>query len=283
MLQTWSRILKHGSLFSGIGGFDLAARWNGWQNIFQVEIDDYCNKVLEKNFPEVQRFRDIKEFNAKQFTNRIDVLSGGFPCQPFSVAGKRRGTDDERYLWHEMLRVIREAKPRWVVVENVRGLLTIENGMVFEQVRINLENEGYETQEIIIPAASKNAPHKRDRLWIIANAEKLQCDERNDNARKRTQEKPVSKFRNGGGTETITDTEREGLERRVQPRKQFAKLYNGQNKEWNKEWTQVASKFCRVDDGIPNRVDRLKGLGNAIVPQIAYEIFRAIEYADSQV
>jgi site-specific DNA-cytosine methylase len=149
MLQTWRKILKHGSLFSGIGGFDLAARWNGWQNIFQVEIDDYCNKVLEKNFPEVQRFRDIKEFDAKQFANRIDVLSGGFPCQPFSVAGARRGSNDERYLWHEMLRVIREAKPRWVVAENVRGLLTIENGMVFEQVWTDL-NKGMEGYKILI-------------------------------------------------------------------------------------------------------------------------------------
>jgi DNA (cytosine-5)-methyltransferase 1 len=168
--------MTHASLFSGIGGFDLAAQWAGLNNIFQVEIDDFCNKVLEKHFPNVQRFKDIKNFDASKFRGTIDILSGGFPCQPFSQAGKREGRDDNRYLWPEMFRIISEVKPSWVVAENVYGLLNIEGGLVFEQIQSDLESEGYETQSFIIPAFAVNTWHKRNRLWVIANSngERLQ-------------------------------------------------------------------------------------------------------------
>lgn len=169
--------MTHASLFSGVGGFDLAAEWMGWTNMFQVEIDPFCNKVLAKNFPHVKRYGDIKQFNGTEYRGTIDVLTGGFPCQPFSVAGKRAGTEDNRYLWPEMLRVIREIKPAWIVAENVRGLLTIQDGMVFEQACTDLENEGYEVQPFIIPACSVGAPHRRDRIWFIAHS-------KNDNRRK---------------------------------------------------------------------------------------------------
>jgi len=162
--------VKHASLFSGIGGFEYAAKMNGIDNIFAVEIDKFCHKVLAKNYPELKLYEDIKEFKEEEngFRGTVDIISGGFPCQPFSVAGKREGSDDNRHLWPEMFRVIREIQPTWVIAENVPGLLTIENGVVFNQCILDLESAGYETQSFIIPAISVNAPHKRDRLWIIA-------------------------------------------------------------------------------------------------------------------
>ncbi len=160
--------MNHASLFSGIGGFDLAAEWMGWNNIFQVEIDEFCQKVLAKNFPNTKRYKDIKQFDGTPYSGIVDIITGGFPCQPFSVAGKRKGKEDDRFLWHEMLRIIRESKPTWVVAENVSGIITQGAGLVFEQVCSEMENEGYEVQPFIIPACAVNAPHRRDRTWFIA-------------------------------------------------------------------------------------------------------------------
>lgn len=142
--QTALPKFTHGSLFSGIGGFDLAAQWTGWENVFQCEIDNYCQKILTKNFPNVKRFGDIKEFDGTQYTNRIDILSGGFPCQPFSVAGQRKGKEDARHLWPEMFRVIKEIRPTWIVGENVTGII----GLALEQVLSDLESSGYNTENI---------------------------------------------------------------------------------------------------------------------------------------
>ena len=161
--------LSHGSLFSGIGGFDLAAQWMGWNNIFQVEKDDWCRKVLAKNFPKTERFADIKDFTGYEYTNRIDVISGGFPCQPFSVAGQRKGKDDDRYLWEEMLRVIATIKPTYVVGENVTGII----GLALDTVLSDLEAQDYTTETFIIPACSKNAWHRIDRFWIVAYANSI--------------------------------------------------------------------------------------------------------------
>ena len=160
--------MTHGSLFSGIGGFDLAARWMGWTNAFHVERDPFCRKVLAHHFPESQAFDDVKTFDATPFRGRLSVLSGGFPCQPFSAAGKRAGTSDDRYLWPEMFRIIREARPTYVVAENVRGLLSWNDGMVLDTVCADLEGEGYEVLPVVLGAASVNAPHRRDRIWIVA-------------------------------------------------------------------------------------------------------------------
>jgi DNA (cytosine-5)-methyltransferase 1 len=187
-------------LFSGIGGFSLAASWTGQiETICFVEIDPFCQKVLRKNFPGVPIHDDIKTFTyatlkqddkreskdvgdtterresinpASIFGNKsgIDILVGGFPCQPFSIAGKRKGTDDNRFLWPEMLRVIREVKPTWVIAENVGGILTIGEGMVFEDCCLDLEKEGYEVQPFVLPACAVNAPHRRDRVWICAHS-----------------------------------------------------------------------------------------------------------------
>jgi DNA (cytosine-5)-methyltransferase 1 len=159
--------MRHGSLFSGIGGFDLAAEWMGWENVFHCEWMEFPRKVLDYHFPDADSHIDICKTDFTKYANTIDILTGGFPCQPFSLAGKRKGTDDERYLWGEMLRAIQEIKPRFVIAENVFGITNIDGGLVFEQVCLDLENEGYEVQPFIIPACAKNAPHRRDRCWFI--------------------------------------------------------------------------------------------------------------------
>ena len=162
--------VKHGSLFSGIGGFDLAAEWMGWENLFNCEWEEFPRKVLKHHFPNAKQYGDIKEFTATDYAGRIDILTGGFPCQPYSTAGKRKGKEDERHLWPEMLRVIRECSPRWIVGENVRGLVNWNGGLVFEEVCADLETCGYSVQPFILPAAAVNAPHRRDRVWFVAHA-----------------------------------------------------------------------------------------------------------------
>lgn len=162
--------MKHGSLFSGIGGFDLAADWMGWENIFHCEIAEFPCKILNHYWPNADCHEDIKKTDFTKYRGTVDIISGGFPCQPYSAAGKRLGKEDDRHLWPEMLRVIREVKPQWVVGENVRGLLNWNGGMVFHEVCADLENIGYEVQAFIIPASGINAPHQRERLWIVANS-----------------------------------------------------------------------------------------------------------------
>jgi DNA (cytosine-5)-methyltransferase 1 len=162
--------MKHGSLFSGIGGFDLAADWMRWENIFHCEIAEFPRKILNHYWPNAECHEDIKKTDFTKYRGTVDIISGGFPCQPYSAAGKRLGKEDDRHLWPEMLRVIREVKPQWVVGENVRGLLNWNGGMVFHEVCSDLENIGYEVQAFIIPASGINAPHQRERLWIVAHS-----------------------------------------------------------------------------------------------------------------
>ena len=183
----------HLDLFSGIGGFSLASDsvWDNVEHIF-CDNDPFCQAILKKHWPNSKIYGDIRtitnsDLNGLQEpgtqqqatrnrqpyenTRKIDLLTGGFPCQPFSSAGKRRGTEDDRHLWPEMFRVIRETKPTWTIAENVSGLLTWDNGLVFEQVCADLEGEGYEVQPLVIPAVSLNAPHRRDRVWIIGHSQ----------------------------------------------------------------------------------------------------------------
>lgn len=272
----------HGSLFSGIGGFDLAAQWNGINNLFQVEIDEFCQKVLSKNFPETAKFKDIRNFNAKEYYGQITILSGGFPCQPFSVAGKQKGAEDERYLWEEMLRVIREIQPKWIVAENVYGLITNQNGMVLNKVFTDLENSGYEIQPFIIPACGKDAPHKRERIWIVANSNSERCNNEQKENRKslcyekqynsiEEQKRDFEQCRIEQSNINVTNSDNIGV--RYDDRQEQMQLTRS---SWQSNWYEIATKLCRVDDGVSDRVDRLKSLGNAIVPQIAYEIFRNI-------
>ena len=160
--------MTHASLFSGIGGFDLAAAWAGWTNVFNCEVDPFCRRVLKYHFPESEQYGDIKTTDFTVWRDRVDVLTGGFPCQPFSLAGKRKGTADDRYPWPAMLGVVRTVRPRWVVGENVLGIVNWSQGMVFEQVCADLEAAGYEVQAYLIPAAGVGAPHLRYRTWFVA-------------------------------------------------------------------------------------------------------------------
>ena len=263
-----ARNLTHLDLFSGIGGFALAAQWMRYQTVQFVEWDKFCQKVLAKNFPGVPIHSDIKDFDGTKYAG-VDLLTGGFPCQPASCAGRRAGTSDDRWLWPEMLRVIRDAQPEWIVGENVGGLITLEDGLVFEHLLVDLENEGYEVQPIIIPACAVNAPHRRDRVWIVAHAERGGRDAGRDS---------------GNRVSGSWDNKESG---------QFGELAglgscqtdrNAQDSErggclWSEHWLEVATRLCRVDDGIPpvlDRVARVKALGNAIVPQVAYEIIKRI-------
>lgn len=168
--------MTHGSLFSGIGGFDLAAEWMGWNNIFHCEWNPFGQKILKYYWPKAISYEDITKTDFSIHRGTIDILTGGFPCQPYSVAGLRKGKEDNRHLWPEMLRAIREIKPRWVVGENVPGLTNWNDGMVFNEVQSDLEAEGYEVRAFILPAASLNAPHKRERVWFVAYAPSERCN-----------------------------------------------------------------------------------------------------------
>ena len=165
--------MNHLSLFTGIGGLDLAAEWAGFESAGQVEIDDYCNKVLQKHWPNVPRWRDIYQLTGEEVKERcgsISLLSGGFPCQPFSCAGKRKGTEDERYLWDELLRIICEVRPKWFVGENVRGLLSIDSGRTFGTVLSDLAKNGYRVGWLCYGAGDVGAPHRRERVFIVAHS-----------------------------------------------------------------------------------------------------------------
>ncbi|WP_294856402.1 DNA cytosine methyltransferase [uncultured Oscillibacter sp.] len=350
--------LNHLSLFSGIGGLDLAAEWAGFTTVGQCEFADYPTKVLEKHWPDVPRWRDIRTLTKESFyectgLRAVDIISGGFPCQPFSVAGKQKGKDDDRYLWPEMLRVIRELTPRWVVGENVPGILRIAGRTVCE----DLEREGYAVTVLNFEAAAVGAPHRRERVffvgWNSASCErKSQCTFReipeqnaepggvcadvadalrigsatgltdSPGGQERQSTEPI----NGGkavgnaecgrlfgdngwrarsepanGREDVSDTEsvllqagfcpnREGATgftdngalldstgQRFQDRsvQQMGRPEQEQEPE-RSNWWATEPDVGRVAHGIPSRVDRLKCLGNAVVPQQAYPIFRAI-------
>ena len=260
--------ITHGSLFSGIGGFDLAARNCGIETLWQIEIDEYCLKVLNKNFPNAKRYGDIKGVEGRKL-KRVDIISGGFPCQPFSIAGKRKGTEDDRNLWGEMHRVVSEVKPVWVIAENVYGIINIEGGMVFEKVLSDLEGEGYEVQTFLIAAAGVDAWHKRERVWVVAYSGSIESDGLSGIRRKE-----VFKVR-GIGKEIIKDSGCRN-EQRTQDKEEFGDaIRKGITVKCFSEW-EPEPGVDRMVNGIPNRVDRLRGLGNAIVPQVADRIFKTI-------
>jgi DNA (cytosine-5)-methyltransferase 1 len=161
--------MTHGSLFSGIGGFDLAAEWMGWENVFHCEWNEFGKKVLHHYWPQSISYHDITKTDFTIHRGKIDILTGGFPCQPYSSAGKRKGKEDDRHLWPQMLRAIREIQPRWVVGENVLGLVNWSGGLVFHEVQADLEAQGYEVWPYVLPAAGVGScPHRRDRVWFVA-------------------------------------------------------------------------------------------------------------------
>lgn len=239
-------------LFSGIGGFSLAGHWMGWETICFCEKEPIPQRILAKNFPNVPIWDDIMTLTGdwiKQFYDEKDelIVTGGFPCQPASHSGKRLGEKDARWLWQEQLRIIQEVKPRFVVGENVTGILTLDDGKPFEKICLSLENEGYTVQPFIIPACAKKAEHQRDRVWILAHA-------------------------NGIGLEE--NLARPGEDFRVLP--EPPNLLGGLA-HIARTPTRTSSGNLRTGDGIPYWMDRIKGLGNTVVPQVVFEIYQAFE------
>lgn len=321
--------MRHLDLFSGIGGFALAADrvFGNVEHIF-CEIDPFCQEVLKKHWPEAKIYGDIRTLtNADFWASRpgnvaesgaeahkksrpddrsIDLLTGGFPCQPFSQAGRRRGTEDDRHLWPEMLRVIQEFHPRWVIGENVGGFVTWNDGMVLEQVHTDLEGEGYEVQAFIIPAVAVQAPHRRDRVWIVATNTTGERRFTGGSDRKgrhvlrnevgdAEESEPKRNRRERGSSETDSNAKNsigkrrggwvEGVRQVLERRESEAQ---DERPSWKDDWLEVATRLCRVDDGVRTWVDglgkvrnsrnaRLKALGNAIVPAVAEQIMLAIK------
>lgn len=372
----------HASLFSGIGGAELAASWLGWTNVFHCEIQEFQRKVLEYWFPNSISYEDITKTDFSEWRGHIDVLTGGFPCQPFSVAGKRNGAEDNRYLWGEMLRAIRQIQPTWVVGENVNGILSMvqpsketkmertddlfdenfiyrkEQKFTIEVICEDLERTGYSVQPFVIPACAIGAPHRRDRVWIVAHrtdtgAEDLQqggkngvsqsffAANTNNNRQRNRKDKQIfeqkcnrtTNIGKGCKDATSSNTQCFGEHKvdnkiqceqsngeRTDGKGMFRTSFNTNGKGWNalryddgySEATQQAeSQFGRADcpqswwldfptqspvynrdDGLPFKVADLtlslakwrsksiEALGNAWVPQVAFETFKAIDFYD---
>ena len=302
----------HLDLFSGIGGFALAANWAGFTTVGFVEYEDFPKRLLSRRFPGIPIHSDIHDFDGTPFRG-VDLITGGFPCQPFSAAGKQRGKEDDRWLWKEMLRVIVEAQPTWVLAENVAGLIN----MALDEVLADLEAQDYATGTVILPACSQNALHRRDRVWIIAKSladtkgNRTFCaTEGSECNRSSEDEKARMPFTSdtSGASKDVAHSKYKGSQRGVS---------GGQNPQWKGQHGHtrccsssdiqprenpsiVESRMGISIDGIPEGLDfprrwgdgswedgiprvttqkkgrtqRLKGLGNAIVPQVAYEIIR---------
>lgn len=350
------KVLTHFSLFSGIGGLDLAAEWAGFTTVGQCEWADYPTKILEKNWPDVPRWRDIRSLTYENFREQtglgtVDIISGGFPCQPFSVAGKQKGKDDDRYLWPEMLRVIRELAPSWVIGENVPGILRIAGKTVCE----DLEREGYAVTVFNFEAAAVGASHRRERVFFVGerttmeNTSHSRCKQQGilSQQQRRAESfgtgKGCSEWASSSMPEDVADAIRRGrqqnrkrgsmdgisgaganntmpstqsgadvavpcgereTERGNEGFQQTASLKGtGANNRrgaqeyvggewwpvesglgmlanglsyWLGEYLRVEPDIPRVATGVKNRVDQLKCYGNAVVPQQAYPIFKAI-------
>jgi len=281
--------MTHASLFSGIGGFDLAAEWAGWQNLFHCEWNPFGQKVLKHHFPNSISYNDITKTDFTIHRGQVDILTGGFPCQPYSSAGKRLGKEDERHLWPEMLRTIREVQPRWVVGENVRGLTNWNGGMVFDEVQADLENQGYEVTPYLLPAAAVNAPHRRDRIWFVAYSNLYglnQCNRNNEVNAIEGRQYAFSNINEGFSNGDAADTKNIGQEYALEN----GELEGGRFRKSNQRtiWDSFPSQspICGGDDGLPKELDNItfskwrqesiKAYGNAIVPQVAFQIFKAI-------
>ncbi|MCY8247480.1 DNA (cytosine-5-)-methyltransferase [Bacillus inaquosorum] len=325
--------MKSIELFAGIGGIALAAEWAGIETVAFCEREPFCQKVLSKNFPGVPIFDDVRTLNRQLLEEKgviepggtIDIISGGFPCQPYSIAGKRRGTEDDRDLWPEMFRIIKELRPTWVVGENVANFANME----LDRTLFDLESAGYKGQSFIIPACAVDAKHRRDRTFVVAYSDHKRqqtwgCEKSSGGAfisrfsvmantdSERLQRTGTKQQTAGsaGKSEAISHTDSKGLERTNRPELESSDvtrcstLADSENKrdvrrhriisdndgstgkgsyyrtgtETDDSWQRWPAEpdVGRVAHGVPNRVDRIKGLGNAVVPQQIYPIFKAI-------
>lgn len=295
--------MKHISLFSGIGGFDLAAEWMGWENIAHCEWNPFGQRVLKYYWTNSISYHDITKTDFSIHRGFIDIVTGGFPCQPYSVAGKRKGKEDERHLWPEMLRAIREIQPRWVVGENVRGIINWDGGLVFNEVQADLEAEGYKILPFLLPAASVNAPHERYRTWFVACNSKhhgLHAAQRRSGCIRKIENPTIRcDFYKPGSRpcpeQPTTNTGSTGCQEFDPPSEPGSEGYGaGRYFEEGTDWQNfpTQSPVCNGDDGIPAGLDgitfskwrneSIKAGGNAIVPQVVYQIFKAIEAYESQ-
>ena len=335
--------MRHIGLFEGIGGFSLAARWSGWETIAWCEWNEFGQKVLRHHFPKAKGHGDITKTDFTIYRGQCDILTGGFPCQPYSGAGKRLGKEDERHLWPEMLRAIKEVQPRWVVGENVLGLVNWSGGLVFHEVQTDLEAAGYEVFPYVLPACAVNAPHRRDRVWFVAYSDKCTarpsrtCGKAESNGSKNHDEQSsrgkqteqhnrcsdvswvttdTNSIRQGGRHEQRKPNEQRHnigrnskndvanakggrLEGYGQHRYALQSSGNigaicdssgvGTNNERPRAWERFPETEPAIrggNDGIPCKLDgitvpkwrneSIKAYGNAIVPQVAFEIFQAI-------
>jgi len=347
-------------LCTGIGGFSLGLTWAGMTCVGQVEIDTYCNKILQKHWPEVMRWQDIKTLDPRELP-ATDLICGGYPCQPFSLAGKRGGADDDRHLWPYVSSIIGHVKPAWCLFENVAGHIS----MGLDEVLSDLENQGYTAQPLVIPACAVNAPHRRDRVWIVAwnangavkhkrtvrevfgdkqgsdatgvcqsvspNAngkriskcrEEIHCIEKRENCATGEERRAYVRPETGGHSdEVLSDTNSQRRQERdiaavngkagrldgsfaqgVLPDNGERQYGLGDRRETEiietaeigsyltrrnalddiGEWWNSESGLGRVADGVPRRVDRLRALGNAVVPQVVYMIGAAIMEASNE-
>jgi DNA (cytosine-5)-methyltransferase 1 len=355
-------------LFSGIGGFSLGLEWAGMSTVAFCERDPYCTTILNKHWPDTPVHNDVRNLDGKEYAESIDLVAGGFPCQPFSVAGNRRGSDDDRHLWPEMLRIIQEAKPRWVIGENVFGLIN----MALDDVQADLEREHYEVRKFVLPAVAVDAHHRRDRIFIIAYRDPALVNASSEHGRRDTDrrggagmemggdvlaqtrrhqvpdatdrpsthvahshgegqlqqegfEREVGRWSGDSGEQGshVADAYGEGLQRHGQEHQLRGFGQEGQaggsgdvaytngargevgvsgQESWQEghsgeshhqgdqqlrrsprgEWP-VEPRVGRVADGIPNRVDRIKGLGNAVVPQLIQAIGELVLAADKEI
>lgn len=273
--------MNHASLFSGIGGAEVAASWMGWHNAFHCEIQEFPRKVLEYWFPNSESYEDITKIDFAKWNGKVDVLTGGFPCQPFSLAGRRKGADDDRYLWPHMLRAIREIQPTWVVGENVAGIKTMvescqvakmgrsddifeENHIYREESRFtldkicqDLEEAGYSVQPLVIPACAVGAPHRRDRVWIIAHT---QCDghspQGHGNQRERAkkskegQDRPQPRSRRHGSGTTPSYAHGTRQRRRKNKQEPFAQRLRASNLGTRRKKRAAANSYCDRDKSL---------------------------------
>jgi DNA (cytosine-5)-methyltransferase 1 len=280
--------MRHGSLFSGIGGFDLASEWMGWENVFHCEWNPFGQKVLNYYWPNAITYHDITKTDFTIHRGRIDIITGGFPCQPYSSAGKRLGKEDERHLWPEMLRAIREIQPTWIVGENVRGLTNWNGGLVFDEVQADLEAQGYEVTPFLLPAASVNAPHRRDRIWFVAYSESARTRKNFGGIWGLSDRycKGVQNATDSNCIGQIGEREQGSIDKKRKGRKKrFGELGNNEFSRWEKFPT--VSPICNGDDGLSDRLDSItfskwrnesiKAGGNAVVPQVVYQIFKSME------
>ncbi|GAB3013620.1 hypothetical protein GCM10027051_16120 [Niabella terrae] len=252
--------MTHGSVCSGIGGFELAAQWLGWDNKFYCEREPFCQRVLRYYWPDAKAYPDLKTADFSEWRGKIDVFTAGFPCQPFSRAGLRKGTEDDRHLWPYVVRAIQQIRPRWILCENVRGLVNWDEGVVFHQVQADLEAEGYDVLPLLLPAACVNAPHKRERIFFVAT----------NPSNQRLQGWSDSGVLRSAGAEC---------------NQRFKDMGSVLLPDW-KDFPTV-SPICVGDDELSDRLvditfsmwqrEAIKAGGNAVVPRLVYELFSMIE------